>query len=136
VIKLYGPSPNSCLFVAPTAQNMVGRVPIIPLILVVNSTLTIARIQASRLASLMQLLWMEGKAAMSVRLICGCGSLGAASPCSRLQQERCERCTKEACSRDKTALHGGLIQSKMWNVSPQCDCISWYVQVCIKSIKI
>ena len=40
VIKLYEPSPTPCLYVAP-AENMVGRVPLMPLFLAGNSTPTI-----------------------------------------------------------------------------------------------
>jgi hypothetical protein len=40
VIKLYEPSPIPCLYVA-DVQNMVGRVPLIPLFLAGNSTTTI-----------------------------------------------------------------------------------------------
>ena len=40
VVKLYDPSPTPCLYVVP-AENMVGRVPLIPLFLTGNSTLTI-----------------------------------------------------------------------------------------------
>jgi hypothetical protein len=39
-IKLYESSPTLCLYVAP-AENMVGRVPLIPLFLAANSTPTI-----------------------------------------------------------------------------------------------
>ena len=40
MIKLYEPSPTPCLYVAP-AENMVGRVPLMPLFLAGNSTPTI-----------------------------------------------------------------------------------------------
>ena len=40
VIKLYEPSPTPCLYVAP-AENMVGRVPLMPLFLAGNATPTI-----------------------------------------------------------------------------------------------
>ena len=40
VVKLYEPSPTPCLYVAP-AENMVGRVPLIPCFLAGNSTPTI-----------------------------------------------------------------------------------------------
>jgi hypothetical protein len=40
VIKLYEPSPTPCLYVA-DVQNMVGRVPLIPLFLAGNLTPTI-----------------------------------------------------------------------------------------------
>ena len=40
VVKLYEPSPTPCLYVAPV-ENMVGRVPLIPLFLAGNSTPTI-----------------------------------------------------------------------------------------------
>ena len=45
VIKLYEPSPTRCLYVAPgPAENMVGRVPLIPMFLAGNSTPTIPQI--------------------------------------------------------------------------------------------
>jgi hypothetical protein len=43
VIKLYEPSPTPCLYVA-DVQNMVGRVPLMPLFLAGNSTQTIPHI--------------------------------------------------------------------------------------------
>ncbi len=43
VVKLYEPSPTPCLYVAP-AENMVGRVPLIPLFLAGNATQTIPHI--------------------------------------------------------------------------------------------
>ena len=43
VIKLYEPSPTLCLYVA-DVQNMVGRVPLMPLFLAGNSTPTIPHI--------------------------------------------------------------------------------------------
>ena len=68
VIKLYEPSPTQCLYVA-MAENMVGRVPLIPLFLAGNSTpschqrsLTCsasARIRALRMVALTLLLQME-----------------------------------------------------------------------------
>jgi hypothetical protein len=47
VIKLYEPSPAQCLCVV-TAENMVGRVPLIPLFLVVNSTPMVPHIFSKR----------------------------------------------------------------------------------------
>ena len=47
VVKLYEPSPTPCLYVAPV-QNMVGRVPLIPLFLAGNSTPTIPHMFAKR----------------------------------------------------------------------------------------
>ena len=47
VIKLYEPSPTPCLYVAP-AENMVGRVPLIPLFLAGNSTPTIPHMFSKR----------------------------------------------------------------------------------------
>jgi hypothetical protein len=42
VIKLYKPSQTPCLYVAPgPTENMVGRVPLVPLFLAGNSTPTI-----------------------------------------------------------------------------------------------
>ena len=62
VVKLYEPSPTPCLYVAP-AENMVGRVPLIPLFLAGNSTLTIPHMfskQGCRLP-----IWLRRR--------CGCG---------------------------------------------------------------
>ena len=47
VIKLYEPSPTPCLYVA-MAENMVGRVPLIPLFLAGNSTPTIPHMFSKR----------------------------------------------------------------------------------------
>ncbi len=47
VIKLYEPSPTPCLYVA-DVQNIVGRVPLMPLILAGNSTPTIPHIFSKR----------------------------------------------------------------------------------------
>ena len=47
VIKLYEPSPTHCLYVA-DVQNMVGRVPLMPLFLAGNSTPTIPHIFSKR----------------------------------------------------------------------------------------
>ena len=47
VVKLYEPSPTPCLYVAP-AENMVGRVPLIPLFLAGNSTPTIPHMFGKR----------------------------------------------------------------------------------------
>ncbi len=47
VIKLYEPSPTHCLYVA-NVQNMVGRVPLMPLFLAGNSTPTIPQIFSKR----------------------------------------------------------------------------------------
>ena len=47
VIKLYEPSSTPCLYVAP-AENMVGRVPLIPLFLAGNSTQTIPHMFSKR----------------------------------------------------------------------------------------
>ena len=46
-IKLYEPSPTHCLYVA-DVQNMVGRVPLMPLFLAGNSTPTIPHILSKR----------------------------------------------------------------------------------------
>ncbi len=61
VVKLYEPSPTPCLYVAP-AENMVGRVPLIPCFLAGNSTPTIPLKFIKRRDSAVQtlLLWMEG----------------------------------------------------------------------------
>jgi hypothetical protein len=47
VVKLYEPSPTPCLYVAP-AENMVGRVPLIPLFLAGNKTPTIPHVFSKR----------------------------------------------------------------------------------------
>jgi hypothetical protein len=47
VIKLYEPSPTPCLYVAP-AENMVSRVPLMPLFLAGNSTPTIPHLYSKR----------------------------------------------------------------------------------------
>ncbi len=47
VIKLYEPSPTQCLNMAMT-ENMVGRVPLIPLFLAGNSTPTIPHMFSKR----------------------------------------------------------------------------------------
>ena len=46
-VKLYEPSPTPCLYVAP-AENMVGRVPLIPLFLAGNKTPTIPHVFSKR----------------------------------------------------------------------------------------
>ena len=46
-MKLYEPSPTPCLSVAP-AENMVGRVPLMPLFLAGNSTPTIPHMFSKR----------------------------------------------------------------------------------------
>ncbi len=46
VVKLYEPSPTPCLHVAP-AENMVGRVPLMPLFLAGSATPTIPHLSAS-----------------------------------------------------------------------------------------
>ncbi len=47
VVKLYEPSQTPCLYVAP-AENMVGRVPLIPLFLTGNTTPTIPHVYSKR----------------------------------------------------------------------------------------
>ena len=47
VIKLYEPSPTPCFYVA-LAENMVGRVPLVPLFLAGNSTPTIPHMFSKR----------------------------------------------------------------------------------------
>ena len=47
VVKLYEPSTTPCLYVAPV-ENMVGRVPLIPLFLADNSTPTIPHMFSKR----------------------------------------------------------------------------------------
>ena len=50
VVKLYEPSPTPCLYVAPV-ENMVGRVPLIPLFLAGNSTPTIPHMYSKKKAA-------------------------------------------------------------------------------------
>ncbi len=76
VVKLYEPSPTPCLYVAP-AENMVGRVPLMPLFLAGNATPTIPHLYSK--AALTQRRWTAGVAAMSLRLTRGCGNLDVAS---------------------------------------------------------
>ena len=47
VVKLYEPSPTPCLYVAPV-ENMVGRVPLMPLFLAGNATPTIPHLYNKR----------------------------------------------------------------------------------------
>ncbi len=47
VVKLYEPSPTPCLYVAP-AENMRGRVPLVPLYLAGNATPTIPHLYSKR----------------------------------------------------------------------------------------
>ena len=47
VVKLYEPSPTQCLYVAP-AENMRGRVPLVPLFLAGNATPTIPHLYSKR----------------------------------------------------------------------------------------
>ena len=47
VVKLYEPSPTPCLYVAP-AENMRGRVPLVPLFLAGNATPTIPHLYSKR----------------------------------------------------------------------------------------
>jgi hypothetical protein len=47
VVKLYEPSPTPCLYVA-LAENMVGRVPLLPLYLAGNATPTIPHLYSRR----------------------------------------------------------------------------------------
>ena len=50
VVKLYEPSPTPCLYVAPV-ENMVGRVPLIPLFLAGNATPTIPHMYSKKKAA-------------------------------------------------------------------------------------
>ena len=68
VVKLYEPSPTPCLYVAPV-ENMVGRVPLMPLFLAGNATPTIPNLyskrkESGRWAALTQQRWTAGVAAM------------------------------------------------------------------------
>jgi hypothetical protein len=47
VVKLYEPSPTPCLYVAP-AENIRGRVPLVPLFLAGNATPTIPHLYSKR----------------------------------------------------------------------------------------
>ena len=47
MVKLYEPSPTPCLYVAP-AENMRGRVPLVPLFLAGNATPTIPHLYSKR----------------------------------------------------------------------------------------
>ncbi len=47
VVKLYEPSPTPCLYVAP-AEKLVVRVPLMPLFLAGNATLTIPHLYSKR----------------------------------------------------------------------------------------
>ena len=81
MVKLYEPSPTPCLYVAPV-QNMVGRVPVIPLFLAGNSTLTIPHMFAKRKDACFPFGAADAAAVdgRSTKLTRGCGRLGAASP--------------------------------------------------------
>ena len=49
MMKLYEPSPTPCLYVAlADSENMVGRVPLMPLFLAGNTTLTIPHLYSKR----------------------------------------------------------------------------------------
>ncbi len=78
VIKLYEPSPTPRLYVA-DVQNMVGRVPLMPLFLADNSTPTIPHIFSKHKDSGFPYGCADA-AAMSMKSTRGCGSLGLASP--------------------------------------------------------
>ena len=120
VVKLYEPSPTPCLYVAP-AENMVGRVPLIPCFLAGNSTPTIPHKFSKRRDS-----------GFSVRLcrLCGCGwktrqqcvrgkpvAVAVWSRKAALgwsdgrrnhgQEERSGRSTAQEGSGDETVLQGG-----------------------------
>ena len=83
VIKLYEPSPTPCLYVA-KAENMVGRIPLIPCWMAMRLQLSLTstartRVHVSLPDVLTQLQRIEGKAATSMRLTLGCGSLDVAN---------------------------------------------------------
>jgi hypothetical protein len=85
VIKLYEPSPTPWLYVAP--NNIVGRIPLIPLFLACKSTPTISDKLSKRRDSGFPFGCADAAAAdgrrcsnVYVRLTPGCGSLGEASP--------------------------------------------------------
>ncbi len=52
MVKLYEPSPTPCLYLAP-AENMVGRVPLMPLFLAGNTTPTIPHLYSKRKESIL-----------------------------------------------------------------------------------
>ena len=84
VIKLYEPSPTPCLYVA-KAENMVGRIPLIPCFLDGNATPTIPHKYSKNKSACFPAgcadaaARMEGEAATSMRLTLGCGSLDVVS---------------------------------------------------------
>jgi hypothetical protein len=88
VVKVYEPSPTPCLYVDP-AENMVGRVPLMPLFLAGNATPTIPHMYSKRKGSGFPMGCADSAAvdirhgsiaaAMSMRLTRGCGNLGVAS---------------------------------------------------------
>jgi hypothetical protein len=136
VVKLYDPSPTPCLYVAP-AQNMVGMVPLIPLFLAGNSTLTIPHMFSKRkeagfpfgcadaaaldgrwgsnIYEVNLWLWQFGRSKPHL------GGLSIEQTGER--KKVAKRCTAQASSRDKTGLQDGLslIPSK-----------GWYISVCTK----
>ncbi len=60
MVKLYEPSPTPCLYVAP-AENMVGRVPLMPLFLAGNATPTIPHLYSKRNYEVNPWLWQFGR---------------------------------------------------------------------------
>jgi hypothetical protein len=86
VVKLYEPSPTPCLYVAP-AENMVGRIPLMPCFLDGNATPTIPhkysknklRLHVSRQVVQTLLRRMAGAVATSTRSTHGCGNADVAS---------------------------------------------------------
>ena len=87
-VKLYEPSPTPCLYVAP-AENMMGRVPLIPLFLAGNSTPTIPHMFSKNKAAgfpsgCADAAALDGRRGSNIYEVNpsrrGCGGLGAASP--------------------------------------------------------
>jgi hypothetical protein len=88
VVKLYEPSPTPCLYVAPV-ENMVGRVPLMPLFLAGNATATMPHLYSKRKESGFPLGCADAAAVdgrrgsnvyePSMRSTRGCGNLGVAS---------------------------------------------------------
>ena len=86
VVKLYEPSPTQCLYVA-KAENMVGRILLIPCFLHGNATPTIPHKYSKKKSAYFPdgcadaAARMEGEAATSMRLLlgCQCGSLDVVS---------------------------------------------------------
>jgi hypothetical protein len=136
VIKLYEPSPTPCLYVA-DVQNMVGRVPLMPLFLAGNSTPTIPHIFSKRKDSgfpygCADAAATDGRRGSNVYEV-----NPRQAPPGRSDHRRdhskegcCQQCTAQACSSDSTSLQGesSLIRST-WCCMIVCTSMYEYVQV-------